>query len=116
MTNPPPASVFRTFGFDAQKQFTLHMVGEPNHQYEVDFSLDLKQWIPLASLLSSSNGQFQLVIHWRYDPATPRGPNMEIRPRPEQIVSWGLKAGLTVTNASIIDLPPWHYGIRFRRS
>jgi hypothetical protein len=55
------------------------------------------------------------VIHWRYDPATPRGPNMEIRPRPEQITDWGSQAGLTVSHASVIDLPPWHYGFRFRR-
>jgi SAM-dependent methyltransferase len=54
-----------------------------------------------------------LVIHWRYDPATPRGPNMEIRPRPEQIVDWGLKSGLTA--GPVLDLPPWHYGIRFLR-
>jgi SAM-dependent methyltransferase len=58
---------------------------------------------------------FVSVIHWRYDPATPRGPNMEIRPRPEQIVDWGLQAGLTIARASVIDLPPWHYGIRFHR-
>ncbi len=24
------------------------------------------------------------VMHWNYDPTTPRGPSMEIRPRPEQ--------------------------------
>lgn len=54
------------------------------------------------------------VIHWRYDAATPRGPSMEIRPRPEQIVDWGLKAGLIAGRNPVIDLPPWHYGIRFR--
>ena len=55
------------------------------------------------------------VIHWRYDPATPRGPTMEIRPRPERIVDWGLQAGLATAHDSVIDLLPWHYGIRFRR-
>ena len=35
-----------------------------------------------------------LVIHWRYDPATPRGPSMEIRPRPEQIAAWAEETGL----------------------
>jgi SAM-dependent methyltransferase len=53
------------------------------------------------------------AIHWRYDPATPRGPSMNIRPRPDQIVEWGLKAGLRVAPSPVIDLPPWHYGIRF---
>ena len=36
---------------------------------------------------------------------------MDIRPRPEQIVEWGVKAGLTA--GPVLDLPPWHYGIRF---
>lgn len=27
------------------------------------------------------------VIHWNHDPATPRGPAMEIRPRPEQCIA-----------------------------
>ncbi len=37
-----------------------------------------------------------LVIHWPYDPATPRGPNLEIRPRPEQIAAWAAETGLPV--------------------
>jgi len=55
---------------------------------------------------------FVQVIHWRYDPATPRGPSMEIRPRPEQIIEWAGMAGLAASG-SVLDLPPWHYGIRF---
>lgn len=57
---------------------------------------------------------FVHVIHWRYDPATPRGPSMEIRPRPEQIIQWARMAGLSVSGP-VLDLPPWHYGIRFQR-
>jgi SAM-dependent methyltransferase len=55
------------------------------------------------------------VIHWRYDPATPRGPSMNIRPRPEQIAEWAQKTGLLEAKGPMIDLPPWHYGIRLRR-
>ena len=55
------------------------------------------------------------VTHWRYDPATPRGPSMEIRPRPEQILEWGSTAGL-IASDPVLDLPPWHYGIRFCRA
>jgi SAM-dependent methyltransferase len=57
---------------------------------------------------------FVHVIHWRYDPATPRGPSMEIRPRPEQIIEWARMAGLSASGP-VLDLPPWHYGIRFQR-
>ena len=53
------------------------------------------------------------VIHWRYDPATPRGPTMDIRPRPEQIRDWAASAGLSPTLVEAIDLPPYHYGMVF---
>ena len=56
-----------------------------------------------------------LVIHWRYDPATPRGPNLEIRPRPEQIAAWAKETGLLEAEGPVIDLPPWHYGLRLKR-
>jgi SAM-dependent methyltransferase len=57
-----------------------------------------------------SGGQV-LAIHWRYG-ETPRGPSLDIRPRPEQILKWGQEVGLAPI-ASNINLPPWHYGIRF---
>ena len=50
------------------------------------------------------------IIHWNYDPATPRGPDMSMRPRPQKCVSWLQKAGFDVQQP-IIDLPPYHYGI-----
>ncbi len=50
------------------------------------------------------------VIHWNYDSATPRGPSMLIRPKPEE-----LKSLLTISGFSIIkyniNLPPYHYCI-----
>jgi SAM-dependent methyltransferase len=51
-----------------------------------------------------------LVIHWRYG-ETPRGPNLDIRPKPEQIAFWASVAGLEQISETI-DLPPWHYGLR----
>jgi SAM-dependent methyltransferase len=56
-----------------------------------------------------------LVIHWRCDPATPRGPSMEIRPQPERIVEWAEQTGLLEVEGPVIDLPPWHFGLRLRR-
>lgn len=56
-----------------------------------------------------------LVLHWRWDPATPRGPSMDIRPKPEQIVAWAEQSGLLLAAGPTIDLPPWHYGLRLRR-
>lgn len=55
------------------------------------------------------------VIHWNYDPATPRGPAMEIRPRPEQCIEWGRQAGFRFKEQNRYDLPPYHYGLLFRK-
>ena len=56
------------------------------------------------------------VIHWRRDIETPRGPRFEIRPKPEQIVDWARETGRLDLEGSVIDLPPWHYGMRLKRA
>lgn len=50
------------------------------------------------------------VIHWIYDPTTPRGPSMHIRPQPEQCQNWLKEAGFAL-GGTLIALPPYHYGI-----
>lgn len=59
-------------------------------------------------------GGLVAVIHWRSDMATPRGPALEIRPRPEQISTWSAAAGLRTDGAAFL-LPPWHFGVKLRR-
>jgi SAM-dependent methyltransferase len=56
------------------------------------------------------------VIHWRCDLETPRGPSKETRPAPGQIISWAAETGLLEFSGAMIELPPWHYGLRFTRS
>jgi SAM-dependent methyltransferase len=63
---------------------------------------------------ASEPGGEVLVIHWRCDIATPRGPAAAIRPRPEQIVGWAQATGRLEPAGDVIDLPPWHYGLRLR--
>jgi len=53
------------------------------------------------------------IIHWNYDSSTPRGPPMDIRPKPAQCYEWALKAGFTY--ASSHDLKPYHYGVVFAK-
>lgn len=49
------------------------------------------------------------IIHWNYDPATPRGPSMDIRPKPEDCIKWAEQAGFVKPKR--FDLKPYHYGI-----
>lgn len=55
------------------------------------------------------------IMHWNYDPATPRGPSMDIRPRPEDCRQWAEAVGLRLIGPPCIDLPPYHYGVVYRR-
>jgi ubiquinone/menaquinone biosynthesis C-methylase UbiE len=55
------------------------------------------------------------IMHWNYDPTTPRGPSMAIRPTPEECTRWATTAGLT-PRSDVIDLPPYHYGFVLARS
>lgn len=63
----------------------------------------------LAARVVSAGGCV-LVVHWRSDVATPRGPDLSIRPRPEQVSEWAGIAGLVPEPSRL--LPPWHFGVR----
>jgi SAM-dependent methyltransferase len=54
------------------------------------------------------------VIHWIHDAATPRGPDLSIRPRPEQCQRWLVEAGFELV-VPLVTLPPYHYGLVGRR-
>ncbi len=49
------------------------------------------------------------IIHWNHDSSTPRGPSMNIRPKPEQCIRWAEEAGFH--NPKQFDLKPYHYGL-----
>ncbi len=49
------------------------------------------------------------ITHWNYDPSTPRGPSMDIRPKPEDCIKWAEQAGFV--KAERFNLKPYHYGI-----
>lgn len=55
-------------------------------------------------------GGMAAAVHWVADPATPRGPPLEIRPVPEQVVRWLEAAGFRVAGEPVA-LPPWHFGV-----
>ena len=58
-------------------------------------------------------GGVAAVIHWKYDPATPRGPPMEMRLKPEQIIRKAEETGFILKGR--LELKPYHYGLIFIR-
>jgi SAM-dependent methyltransferase len=67
-----------------------------------------------ADLLREANRVLKIggkvgIIHWNYDPATPRGPSMDIRFKPEDCIQWAEQAGFGKLRR--FDLKPYHYGI-----
>jgi len=55
------------------------------------------------------------VIHWRRDPATPRGPPPAIRPDSGSCRAWAEKAGLQFVAAPELPRTPWHWGMLMKR-
>lgn len=56
------------------------------------------------------------IMHWNCDPATPRGPSMEIRPKPEQCLAWAHTSGFELLPPGIVELPPYHYGMAMKKA
>ena len=52
------------------------------------------------------------ISHWNRDPRTPRGPSMEVRPRPEQCKAWAEEAGFSFLRyVDLAKCSPYHYGM-----
>lgn len=50
------------------------------------------------------------IIHWRSDIKTPRGPDLTIRPKPEQIVEWIDKRKFHIDKYPFL-IEPYHFGL-----
>ena len=62
-----------------------------------------------AYRILKSNGKID-IIHWRSDISTPRGPDLNIRPKPEQITNWFDKQRFQVEKQPFI-IEPYHFGL-----
>lgn len=55
------------------------------------------------------------IIHWNYDATTPRGPSMNIRPRPEHCRLWAEEAGFEFLRYEPLACCEYHYGLVVQR-
>ena len=54
------------------------------------------------------------LIHWNFDPATPRGPSMDIRLTLEQCRRWAQEADFRFVREEP-GIAPWHWGLLMQR-
>jgi ubiquinone/menaquinone biosynthesis C-methylase UbiE len=50
------------------------------------------------------------ILHWRSDISTPRGPDLSIRPTPDQIIHWVDKQKFTIYKPLMVIMP-YHFGL-----
>ena len=53
------------------------------------------------------------IVHWNFDASTPRGPPMDIRPKPGECRQWARSVGFIFEQQ--VDLKPYHYGLVLRK-
>ena len=53
------------------------------------------------------------VVHWNFDATTPRGPPMNMRPKPGECKQWARSVGFIFEHQ--FYLKPYHYGIVLRK-
>lgn len=68
-----------------------------------------KDFLDEAHRILKSDGKLG-ILHWRSDINTPRGPDLDIRPRPDQILAWLDKNCFSIQKPPFI-LEPYHFGL-----
>jgi SAM-dependent methyltransferase len=103
------------------RDFVAYGTGLPNQHVDHVMIYNLLHIDAPVDLLSEAfrivkPGGTLSIIHWNYDPLTPRGPPMSIRPRPEQCRAWAEAAGFALVRYQ--DLSAcchYHYGLLLMR-
>ena len=101
-----------------QRDFMAEGSGLPDESVDYVMLFNILHLENPASLLGEANrilkkGGKLGIIHWNYDPKTPRGPSMDIRPKPEQCIQWAESVGFR--EPIQYDLKPYHYGIVIKK-
>lgn len=94
-----------------QRDFIIAGLGDSLYDYVMLFNIlhlnDPMALIQAAKKVLKKKGKIG-VIHWNYDEKTPRGPSMNIRPKPEMVNDWLKAAGLIVSQQLAVS--KYHYG------
>lgn len=100
------------------RDFVARGTGLPNASVDYAMLFNILHGENPASLLDEAfrvlrPGGRVAVTHWIHDASTPRGPDLSIRPRPEDCRRWLEQAGFDVIRE--LALPPYHFGIAATR-
>jgi SAM-dependent methyltransferase len=103
-----------------ERDFVSHGTGRPPGSVDYVLLFNILHFEDPAALLAETHrilkdGGRAGVMHWKRDPATPRGPALEIRPAPEDCVRWAAQAGLHATSPRALPRTPWHWGLTLER-
>jgi len=99
-----------------QRDFLADGCGRPDQSigYAMVFNL-LHIEEPVALLREARRamvaGGKLAILHWNYDPTTPRGPSMDIRPRPEDCRIRAEQAGFRFVRFEPLPCCRYHYGL-----
>ena len=99
-----------------QRDFLAIGSGRPDASSDFVMLFNILHMDDPVSLLKEAHrvlrpGGKAAVIHWKHDASTPRGPALEIRPRPQQCRHWMEEAGFTVLTIEPLSCSPYHYGL-----
>lgn len=102
-----------------RRDFIAHGTGLPDRSADRAMLFNILHCDDPRGLLREAyrnlrDGGVLCVTHWNPDPATPRGPPISIRPRPEHCKRWAEEVGFVQVGPAI-NLPPYHYGLVLRR-
>ena len=98
-----------------QEDFMMEGISLPDNSYEyvmlfnILHAEDPLKILAEAKRILTTGGRVG-AIHWNYDPTTPRGPSLDIRPRPEQCQEWIEAAGFELIQP-YLSFPPCHNGM-----
>jgi SAM-dependent methyltransferase len=103
-----------------QRDFVADGTGIPAESASLALLFNILHIEDAVSLLREARrvlrpGSSVAVIHWNHDARTPRGPPLEIRPRPQQCRAWGEEAGFRWVRDEDLPGSRWHWGMVLAR-